>query len=90
VPEGRVGGECGVDEREHDDRDAQATGLGQYPEGVGVTDPEGPFVDVFGNDPWVCTNRTQKRSNGVPWTYWMKIDCHWWIKDVYWQVLGGE
>ena len=45
MPEGRVGGECGVDERERHDRDAQARGLGQYPEGVGVAYAESPFVD---------------------------------------------
>ena len=38
-------GQGGVDEREHDGRDAQAGGLGEDAEGVGVADALGPLVD---------------------------------------------
>ena len=45
APERGTAGERGVDERQDDDRDAEAGGLGQDAEGVGVADALGPFVD---------------------------------------------
>lgn len=39
------GGECGVDEREDHDRDAEGGGLGEDAQGVGVADALPPFAD---------------------------------------------
>ena len=45
APEWGAAGECGVDERQDDDGDAEGCCLGQDAEGVGVADALGPFVD---------------------------------------------
>src|SRR5260221_90977 len=45
APERGAGGERGIDEGKNDDRHAQAGGLGENAEGVGVADALGPLVD---------------------------------------------
>ncbi len=45
VLEWRPARQGGVHERQDDNRDAQAGSFGEDPEGVGVADPVGPFVD---------------------------------------------
>src|SRR6266571_7079593 len=73
APERGAGGERGIDEGKNDDRHAQAGGLGENAEGVGVADALCPLVDRIvsgrGDD-----DRVRRLRPGLAWVAVLAAD----------------